>query len=238
MVETPATDTSVLRVQNASRVYSMDGYEIQALREIDLEVHRDEFLAVTGPSGCGKSTLLHLLGGVDLPTSGKVFLLGKDTKALPDRELTRLRLGSVGFVFQRFFLIPHITVFDNIRLRYALRGSSRKAAGGIAELTRRLGIEERLGHYPGELSVGEQQRVAVARALAGSPEIVLADEPTGNLDPENAGIIIECLREEARQGRSVVMVTHNHAYLGVGSGELRLVAGRAAELAGAGEQGR
>jgi putative ABC transport system ATP-binding protein/lipoprotein-releasing system ATP-binding protein len=123
-------------------------------------------------------------------------------------------------------------VYDNIRLRYSLRGSAREAAKSIAALARRLGIGDRLGHYPGELSVGEQQRVAVARALAGSPELVLADEPTGNLDPDNAGIIIECLREEARAGRSVVMVTHNPAFIAMGTGEVRLVAGRAAEPAG------
>jgi putative ABC transport system ATP-binding protein len=228
----------MLELCGATKVYRKNGRTIRAADGLSCTVKPGDFLVIHGPSGSGKSTLLLMAGGMLPPDSGEVRFGGEDVYRWSPSRRNRYRREHVGFVFQRFFLIPHITVFDNIRLRYALRGSSRKAAGGIAELTRRLGIEERLGHYPGELSVGEQQRVAVARALAGSPEIVLADEPTGNLDPENAGIIIECLREEARQGRSVVMVTHNHAYLGVGSGELRLVAGRAAELAGAGEQGR
>jgi len=228
----------MLELCGATKVYRKNGRTIRAADGLSCTVKPGDFLVIHGPSGSGKSTLLLMAGGMLPPDSGEVRFGGEDVYRWSPSRRNRYRREHVGFVFQRFFLIPHITVFDNIRLRYALRGSSRKAAGGIAELTRRLGIEERLGHYPGELSVGEQQRVAVARALAGSPEIVLADEPTGNLDPENAGIIIECLREEARQGRSVVMVTHNHAYLGVGSGELRLVAGRAAELAGAGEHGR
>ena len=223
MMETHATDTPVLRVQNASRVYSMDGHEIQALREIDLEVHRDEFLAVTGPSGCGKSTLLHLLGGVDLPTSGKVFLLGKDTKALPDRELTRLRLGSVGFVFQRFFLLPMLTALENVMLPMMEAGVPKPAREARAkELLGYVGLGERLGHRPSQLSGGEMQRVAIARALANKPSLLLADEPTGELDEESGRGIGALLARVSKEGTTIVLVTHNP--------ELAALAGRALRM--------
>jgi putative ABC transport system ATP-binding protein len=223
MMETHATDTPVLRVQNASRVYSMDGHEIQALREIDLEVHRDEFLAVTGPSGCGKSTLLHLLGGVDLPTSGKVFLLGKDTKALPDRELTRLRLGSVGFVFQRFFLLPMLTALENVMLPMMEAGVPKPAREARAkELLGYVGLGERLGHRPSQLSGGEMQRAAIARALANKPSLLLADEPTGELDEESGRGIGALLARVSKEGTTIVLVTHNP--------ELAALAGRALRM--------
>ena len=228
----------MLELCGATKIYLKNGRTIRAADGLSCTVKPGDFLVIHGPSGSGKSTLLLMAGGMLPPDSGEVRFKNEDIYRWSPSRRNRYRRENVGFVFQRFFLIPHITVFDNIRLRYALRGNSHEAERGIAELTRRLGIEDRLRHYPGELSVGEQQRVAVARALAGSPEIVLADEPTGNLDPENARIIIECLRDEARYGRSVVMVTHNHAYLGVGTGILHLVAGRAVELAGAGERGK
>ncbi len=223
-----------MELRGVTKIYRKGGRVIRAADGLDCSVEPGDFLVVHGPSGSGKSTLLLMAGGMLPPDGGEVLWRGENVYRWKPARRNRYRRENVGFVFQRFFLIPHITVYDNIRLRYNLRGADAEAAEGIAELSRRLGIVERLEHYPGELSVGEQQRAAVARALAGSPEIVLADEPTGNLDPENAGIIIECLREESRRGRSVIMVTHNHAYLGAGTGVLHLVAGRAAVPAAAG----
>ncbi|HOX06795.1 MAG TPA: ATP-binding cassette domain-containing protein [Planctomycetota bacterium] len=221
----------MLELCGATKVYRKGSRTIRAADGLSLTVKPGDFLVIHGPSGSGKSTLLLMAGGMLPPDSGQVRFGGEDLYRWGPARRNRYRREQVGFVFQRFFLIPHITVYDNIRLRYSLRGAAAGAAEGIAALAGRLGIAERLGHYPGELSVGEQQRAAVARALAGAPGVVLADEPTGNLDPDNAAIIIDCLREEARQGRSVVMVTHNPAFIAMGTGEVHLVAGRAVEPA-------
>ncbi len=219
----------MLELDGATKVYRQGGRTIRAADGLTLAVRPGDFLVVHGPSGSGKSTLLLMAGGMLPPDAGAVRFRGEDVYRWGPARRNRHRREQVGFVFQRFFLIPHISVYDNIRLRYSLRGDPAGAAAGIAALARRLGLAERLGHLPGELSVGEQQRAAVARALAGAPGLVLADEPTGNLDPENAAIIIECLREEARAGRAVVMVTHNPGFIGMGTAQVRLVAGRAAQ---------
>jgi putative ABC transport system ATP-binding protein len=213
------SENTVLQAQGASRVYAMDGHEIHALRGIDLAVRSGEFLAVTGPSGCGKSTLLHLLGGVDLPTSGRVILLGQDTKGLQDRALTRLRLTSVGFVFQRFFLIPMLTALENVMLPMMEAGISKQERERRAkELLGYVGLSERLGHRPSQLSGGEMQRVAIARALANKPSLLLADEPTGELDAQSGQGIGELLKKVSREGTTIVLVTHNP--------ELAVLAGR------------
>jgi putative ABC transport system ATP-binding protein len=205
-----SAEKTVLQAQMASRVYAMDGQEIHALRGIDLEVRSGEFLAVTGPSGCGKSTLLHLLGGVDQPTSGRVLLLGRDTKALADRTLTRLRLTSVGFVFQRFFLIPMLTALENVMLPMMEAGVSKQEREQRAkELLGYVGLGERLGHRPSQLSGGEMQRVAIARALANQPSVLLADEPTGELDAQSGQGIGELLKKVSQEGTTIVLVTHN-----------------------------
>jgi putative ABC transport system ATP-binding protein len=218
----------MLELSGATKIYRKGPRAIRAADGLDLAIKPGDFLVVHGPSGSGKSTLLLMAGGMLPPDEGAVRFRGEDVYGWGPARRNRYRREQVGFVFQRFFLIPHITVMDNIRLRYSLRGDSAGAEKGIAALARRLGIEERLGHLPGELSVGEQQRAAVARALAGAPGIILADEPTGNLDPENAGIIIDCLKEESRAGRSVLMVTHNPGFIGMGTGQVRLVGGRVA----------
>ncbi len=222
-MDTSSTDNPVLQVQKASRIYSLDGHEIHALREIDLEVHAGEFLAVAGPSGCGKSTLLHLLGGVDLPTSGRVFLLGKDTKSLPDRALTKLRLTSVGFVFQRFFLLPMLTALENVMLPMMEAGVPRAERERRAkELLGYVELGERMGHRPSQLSGGEMQRAAIARALANKPSLLLADEPTGELDEESGRGIGALLKRVSQEGTTIVLVTHNP--------ELAALAGRALRM--------
>jgi putative ABC transport system ATP-binding protein len=181
---------------------------------------------VHGPSGSGKSTLLLMLGGMLPPDKGSVLFDGHDIYRWSPGRRNRYRKESVGFVFQRFFLVPYLTIFDNIRLRLVLQGQSRNIESTIRKLAERFRIEDRLNHRPGELSVGEQQRAAVARALVGEPAIILADEPTGNVDEENAEIIKTCLLAEACNGRTVVMVTHNRQFLNMSTKNLCLTAGR------------
>jgi putative ABC transport system ATP-binding protein len=188
----------------------MPGEPVHALRGVTLAVERGTFLSVAGPSGCGKSTLLHLLGGVDRPTAGTVILLGRVTTGLSDGALTRIRLHHVGFVFQRFFLLPMLTAAENVAL------PMMEAGVGAAErrrrthaLLERVGVGGRAGHRPGQLSGGEMQRVAIARALANRPALLLADEPTGELDEATGREVGGLLRELSQDGLAVVMVTHN-----------------------------
>ncbi|MBI5837681.1 MAG: ABC transporter ATP-binding protein [Candidatus Eisenbacteria bacterium] len=180
------------------------------MRDVSLTVARGEFVAVTGPSGCGKSTLLHLLGLVDQPTSGEVFLDGRKVSALSDSERSELRLRRVGFVFQRFYLLPMLTAEENVWLPMMEAGMRSAARLERArELLRYVGLEERGRHRPAHLSGGEMQRVAVARALANRPEVLLGDEPTGELDAANSEQIGTLLRKLAHDGTAVVVVTHN-----------------------------
>jgi putative ABC transport system ATP-binding protein len=168
-----------------------------------------------------------MLGGMLPPDKGEVLFEGQDIYRWGPSRRNRYRKENVGFVFQRFFLVPYLTVFDNIRLRLILQGRSRNIKSTIRQLAERFHIEDRLNHRPAELSVGEQQRAAVARALVGDPAIILADEPTGNVDEDNAQIITACLLAEARKGRAVVMVTHNRHFLDMSTKQLHLMAGRA-----------
>jgi ABC-type lipoprotein export system ATPase subunit len=224
----------VLELQNATKTYAKGGRKIPAADRVSCTVGPGEFLVVHGPSGSGKSTLLLMLGGMLPPDEGRVVFNGQDLYRWRPARRNRYRKETVGFVFQRFFLLPYLTVSDNIRLRLALRGQAGDTGSAVRTLAERLHIEDRLGHRPGELSVGEQQRAAVARALAGDPLVILADEPTGNLDAENAQIITSCLLEESRRGRAVVMVTHNRSFLDMGTRHLQLAAGRAVKEDAAG----
>jgi len=193
------------------RTFGEEATRVEALRGIDLRVHEGEFLAIMGPSGSGKSTLLHLLGGLDRPTSGKVKVCDQDLGAMSDDDLTQLRRRHIGFVFQAFNLLHVLTAEENVALPLIIDGldeatGNERARAALA----RVGIENRAGHYPAELAGGEQQRVALARALCSDPVLLLADEPTGNLDSQNSEQIIALLRrlvDEQRQ--TVVMVTHD-----------------------------
>jgi putative ABC transport system ATP-binding protein len=199
----------MLEIRGLSKTYVRSGETIRALRDVSLSAVRGDLVVVKGPSGSGKSTLLLMLGGMLRPSSGSVLVEGRDIYALSGSRRNRYRKFTVGFMFQRFFLVPYLTVRDNILLPLALRGEKGGAGGKIDALAERLRIDHRLGHMPSELSVGEQQRVAMARALAGDPAMILADEPTGNLDAGNTEIIAAFLEEESRRGRLVVMVTHD-----------------------------
>ncbi|MGH9486022.1 MAG: ABC transporter ATP-binding protein [Terriglobales bacterium] len=199
---------AVVRAEGVSKRYGSGEAATEAVRAVTLAVEPGEFVALMGPSGCGKTTLLNLLGGMDLPSAGRVILAGQDTARLSDDELTRLRRGAVGFVFQAFHLLPTLTVEENITVPLRLAG--QKGGGRARELAERLGIASRIGAYPHELSGGEAQRAALARALIHRPGLILADEPTGNLDTQAAARVVQLLAELSReQNSAVVMATHS-----------------------------
>lgn len=203
-------DSVVLEARGVSRIYQLGSETIYALDKVDLTVSQGEFLAVMGPSGSGKSTLLHLLGLVDRPDQGDIIIAGQNTKHLDDNALTRLRREQLGFIFQQFELIPTLNAKENILLPAEIAGRHTAASKTLTDLATYLGIAERLNHYPGQLSGGQRQRVAIARALINTPQVVLADEPTGNLDSQSGAEVIDLLEQGVRErGWTVVMVTHD-----------------------------
>ncbi|MGD8453573.1 MAG: ABC transporter ATP-binding protein [Phycisphaerae bacterium] len=208
MREATASDAVAL-LDNVTKVYPMGATEVRALAGVSLSFASGTFWAIMGPSGSGKSTMLNLLGCLDRPTTGRYLLVGQNVADLNDDELSRLRLRYLGFVFQSFNLIPQLTVSENIELPlYYLDWDTERSAARAAEMAERVGLAGRLGHRPSELSGGEQQRVAVARALAADPSLLLADEPTGNLDSATSEQIMGLLCELNAQGKTIIMVTH------------------------------
>jgi len=200
---------SILKTENLWKVYRQGKVEVLALRGVNVDVPPGEFLSVMGPSGCGKSTLLHVIGGLASPTRGRVLLDGNDLSALSDAERTRLRRHKVGFVFQRFNLLPTLNARDNIALAQHIHGDGFDPHR-FEVVSSMLGLSGRLTHKPSELSGGEQQRVAIARAIINEPKIVLADEPTGNLDSKSSDNVLAMLRQLNRDlGQTIVMITHN-----------------------------
>ena len=201
--------------------------ETTALDAIDLHIEAGEYVAVTGPSGCGKSTLLGLLGLLDRPSSGRYRLQGADVADLSERELAALRRGRIGFVFQSFNLVDEMTVHDNVQLALRYGGQSAKAQRArVAEVLGRLGLAHRAQHHPSQLSGGQQQRVALARAIAARPALLLADEPTGNLDSAHGQDVMRLLRELNDEGTTLVMVTHSAEHAALASRTVRLLDGR------------
>jgi ABC-type lipoprotein export system ATPase subunit len=198
----------MIELKEIVKKYRRGAEEVRALRGVHLSVDKAELLAITGPSGAGKTTLLHILGCLDQPTSGAVLIDGVDASRLPEAELVKLRRDKIGFVFQQFYLIPGLSVYDNIALPLLF---SKKPASPekITHLAEMVGLEHRLDHNPSQLSGGEMQRTAIARGLVNEPEILLADEPTGNLDSENSEKIFEILRSLSHNGLTIVMITHN-----------------------------
>jgi len=203
--------TELIRVVDVHRVYRLGSIEVQALRGISFYVNEGEMLCIMGPSGSGKTTLLNIMGTLDKPTKGRVYIEGKDITKLGDRELTNLRLRKIGFVFQFYNLIPVLTAFENVELPMIFAGVSRKERKRRAVyLLELVGLGNRMNHRPDELSGGEQQRVAIARALANRPKIILADEPTGELDTENGKKIMNIFRKIVDEERvSVIIATHD-----------------------------
>jgi putative ABC transport system ATP-binding protein len=201
---------TVLRAEGLAKTYSGDGIDVLALRGVDLEIGNGEFVAVMGPSGCGKSTLLHLLGGLDRPTAGSIELAGRRVESLSEAEWAVLRRRELGFVFQFFNLVGTLTVAENVELPARLVGDSpADARRRREELLERLGVSARADTLPSHLSGGQQQRVAIARALVNRPTVLLADEPTGNLDSASAAEVLGLLRELKAEGQTLVLVTHD-----------------------------
>jgi ABC-type lipoprotein export system ATPase subunit len=218
-----ATGRVVVSARDVAKHYEMPGGVVHALRGVSLEVERGACLAILGPSGCGKSTLLHLLGGVDVPTAGSVDVLGFDTAHLTDGALARLRLFHIGFVFQRFFLLPMLTAEENVLLPMMEAGvPAAERRDRARTLLGRVGLAARAQHRPGQLSGGEMQRAAIARALANRPQIVLADEPTGELDEATGREIGALLHDLSREGIAVVIVTHNPELAGMADRSIRM----------------
>ena len=200
----------MLKVENLKKSFFTEEIETIALNGVSFEVKEGEFVAVMGPSGCGKSTLLNILGLLDNPTGGKYILLDKEVGNLRERERTQFRKGNLGFVFQSFNLIDEMTVFENVELPLVYMGvkaSERKKR--VNEILERMNISHRAGHFPQQLSGGQQQRVAIARAVISNPKLVLADEPTGNLDSKNGQEVMLLLQELNREGTTIIMVTHS-----------------------------
>ncbi|HZP01926.1 MAG TPA: ABC transporter ATP-binding protein [Terriglobia bacterium] len=212
--ESPAKPGRVLiHLEGVTKVFVTDEVETHALSGIHLEIKKGEYLSVAGPSGCGKSTLLSILGLLDSPTEGKYRLNGKEVEDLTLSERTRIRNREIGFIFQAFNLIGDLTVYENVELPLTYRGlpaAERKQR--VLEALERVGMSHRMKHYPSQLSGGQQQRVAVARALGGKPSILLADEPTGNLDSKNGEAVMNLLRELHQEGATICMVTHDPRY--------------------------
>jgi putative ABC transport system ATP-binding protein len=200
-----------LEVVDVTRVYELEGVEVTALAGVSLKIQRGEHVAIVGPSGSGKSTLMHLLGALDRPTSGRLLLDGRDIAGMSDTELAELRNTTIGFVFQSFQLLPRTSAVDNVGLPLVYRGVRRSERRRLATAAlEAVSMGHRLGHHPGQLSGGEQQRVAIARALVGEPAVLLADEPTGNLDSRNGADVLAVLDELNRDhGVAVVVVTHD-----------------------------
>ncbi len=217
----------ILKVVDLRKTYKVGKVGVPVLRGVNLEIAAGEFVSIMGPSGCGKSTFLHLLGGLARPTEGRIILDGVDLTTVGDAERTRIRRDKIGFVFQRFNLMPTLTVQGNLEIARQIFGNglpSKKELTGLLEI---VGLANKLHHRPLELSVGEQQRVAIARALVNKPSLILADEPTGNLDSQNSRQVLDLLVQLNRQkGQTIVMITHNPEAAEIGHRIVEMLDGR------------
>jgi putative ABC transport system ATP-binding protein len=218
----------MIETRGLTKTYSTCGNNIAALEGVDFAVEEGDFIVVYGASGCGKTTLLLMLGGMLRPTSGTVTYRGQDIYALTASKRNGYRKHHIGFIFQKFFLLPYMTAFDNIRFASILGRAQGNREQRILDVATRLGMADRLTHFPFQLSVGEQQRIAVARAVIAEPEILLADEPTGNLDQSNSKAFADFLVDENRRGRTIVLVTHDESLLQLGNRTVRLQSGKLA----------
>ena len=200
----------MIKVTNLSKVFRTEEIETTALNQVSFEINDGEFVAIMGPSGCGKSTLLNILGLLDNPTDGSYQLLGQEVAKLKEKDRTKYRKGNIGFVFQSFNLIDELNVFENVELplRYLNISSSERKAR-VTEMLKRMNISHRAQHFPQQLSGGQQQRVAIARAVVSNPKLILADEPTGNLDSKNGKEVMDLLTQLNEEGTTIVMVTHS-----------------------------
>jgi putative ABC transport system ATP-binding protein len=200
----------MIEINNLSKVFRTSEVETVALNQVNLQVNEGEFVAIMGPSGCGKSTLLNILGLLDNPTEGSYKLFGQEVADLHEKDRTRVRKGKIGFVFQSFNLIDELNVFENVELPLTYLGcKAAERKQRVQEILRRMNISHRAKHFPQQLSGGQQQRVAIARAVVTNPKLILADEPTGNLDSKNGAEVMNLLTELNKEGTTVIMVTHS-----------------------------
>ncbi|NQS78385.1 MAG: ABC transporter ATP-binding protein [Methanoculleus bourgensis] len=221
------SDEPIVRFEDVTRVYPLPAGAVVALDHVSLTVEPGEFIAVMGPSGSGKSTLLNLMGCLDVPTTGKIYFAGQDISRLGDDDLTRLRRDHIGFVFQQFNLIPLLSALENVEFPVLLTAGREESRQRATEVLRAMNLDDALfSHRPGELSGGEQQRVAIARALANDPDLLLCDEPTGNLDTKTGTAIMDLLAAENRRGKTIVMVTHDPRIADYARRRIQIVDGR------------
>jgi len=217
----------LLRLKNICRTFKLDGVSVKAICNVSLEIRKGEFVSIIGPSGSGKSTLMYLIGFLDRPSSGEIMFNGKNVDSLSSGEIARIRNKEIGFVFQSFNLLPKTSALDNVCLPMVYSGIPRKERIEIAkDILTKLGLTDRLTHFPNQLSGGEQQRVAIGRALANNPSIILADEPTGNLDTKSGKEILEILKNLNKEGKTIIIVTHNIEIAEQTRRIIRLVDGR------------
>jgi putative ABC transport system ATP-binding protein len=228
--------TSLISLQGIKKVFYTDEVETHALADVHLDIKQGEYLAIAGPSGCGKTTLLSILGLLDTPTDGSYLLDAQPVANLSAADRARVRNRQIGFIFQAFNLIGDLTVYENVELPLTYRGlSAAERKKRVTEALERVGMSHRIKHYPAQLSGGQQQRVAVARAVGGDPAILLADEPTGNLDSSNGEAVMELLRELHRGGATICMVTHDPRYAAHADRTIELFDGRVVQEHGAGQ---
>ena len=218
---------SLIHLEGIKKVFLTDEVETHALEDVHLEVRKGEYVAISGPSGCGKTTLLSILGLLDTPNGGEYTLAGESVARLKPADRARVRNRQIGFIFQAFNLIGDLTVFENVELPLTYRDMpASERRDRVAQALERVGMAHRAKHFPAQLSGGQQQRVAVARAVAGDPAILLADEPTGNLDSKNGEAVMELLREMHQHGSTICMVTHDSRYAHYADREVQLFDGR------------
>ena len=218
---------TLIEVKNLMKIYNPGENEVRALNDVSLTIMRGEFVAIIGQSGSGKSTFMNMLGCLDVPTSGSYFLNGKDVAGLTDDELSDIRNKEIGFIFQGFNLIPNLTALENVELPLIYRNvpAAKRYELSVASLTR-VGLEHRMDHKPSEMSGGQQQRVAIARALAAAPPVILADEPTGNLDSASSKEIMQILRDLYKEGRTVILITHDNKIAASAKRVIRIIDGK------------
>lgn len=221
---------ALIKVRDMCKIYNPGENEVRALDHVDLEIQKGEFVAIIGHSGSGKSTLMNMLGCLDVPTSGKYYLNGKDVSEMGDNQLSEIRNEEIGFIFQGFNLIANLTAIENVELPLIYRGIGRSERHKLAvEALKMVGLEQRMHHKPAEMSGGQQQRVAIARAIAAKPPVILADEPTGNLDSASTKEIMEILRGLHDSGRSVILITHDNDIADQAKRVIRILDGKIVE---------
>jgi putative ABC transport system ATP-binding protein len=200
----------MIDLRNITKIYDMGTIQVEVLKGITLHVKEGDFISIMGPSGSGKSTLMNMIGCLDIPTTGEYYLDGKEISTYNEKQLSKIRNEKIGFIFQKFNLLPKLTAYENVELPLIYRGiDSRARKEKALEVLERVGLTDRITHNPTELSGGQQQRVAIARALAGDPPVLLADEPTGNLDSKSGSDVINLIKQLSKEGKTIVLITHD-----------------------------